>query len=73
MKKKPLVAMVYSNNFQRFKGEGVNSLQTRTNRDFRVGRGVLARARSLPMSQPVVRFRIPLGVEFSEKYYVFPL
>ena len=28
---------------------------------------------ALPMSLPAVRFRIPLGVGFSEKYHVFPL
>ena len=28
---------------------------------------------ALPMSLPAVRFRIPLGAEFSEKYHVSPL
>ena len=28
---------------------------------------------ALPMSLPAARFRIPLGVGFSEKYHVFPL
>ena len=28
---------------------------------------------ALPMSLPVVRFRIPLGAGFSEKYHVSPL
>ena len=28
---------------------------------------------ALPMSLPAVRFRIPLGTEFSEKYNVSPL
>ena len=28
---------------------------------------------ALPMSLPAVRFRIPLGAGFSEKYHVFPL
>ena len=28
---------------------------------------------ALPMSLPAVRFRIPLGAEFSEKYNVSPL
>ena len=29
--------------------------------------------RALPMSLPAVRFRIPLGAGFSEKYHVSPL
>ena len=28
---------------------------------------------AFPMSLPAVRFRIPLGAEFSEKYHVYPL
>ena len=28
---------------------------------------------ALPMSLPAVRFRIPLGAGFSEKYHVSPL
>ena len=28
---------------------------------------------ALPMSLPAVRFRIPLGVGFSEEYHVSPL
>ena len=28
---------------------------------------------ALPMSLPTVRFRIPLGAEFSDKYHVYPL
>ena len=28
---------------------------------------------ALPMSLPAVRFRIPLGAGFSEKYHVLPL
>ena len=28
---------------------------------------------ALPMSLPSLRFRIPLGAEFSEKYHVSPL
>ena len=29
--------------------------------------------RAWPMSLPAVRFRIPLGAEFSEKYHISPL
>ena len=28
---------------------------------------------ALPMSLPAVRFRVPLGAEFSKKYHVSPL
>ena len=33
----------------------------------------MVRARALPLSLPAVRFQIPLGAEFSEKYNVPPL
>ena len=37
------------------------------------GHGAMVGVRTLPMSLPAVRFRIPLGAGFSEKYHVSPL